>query len=251
MQGLWNKIGALIASCPGLRFGWVPSHGKKEHWEAPDGQDSHLWRSLNDAADREASAARDARWESEIGMRNGWAWEERRAEAALRRVFKGSEALREDYPEVHTQSRSQRTGSSSGSDSESGREEGRGIIEISESEEDILENSGESVSGEGERGTPSQPQKRNLSQPGALSARGEEGHNIHVEPSVDTSSRSHKKARTKGPAHCPSPGGGGPDASVPADRGRKRKIREAVDNSGGGGTSKAARIKENPRRKGA
>ena len=29
MPGLWRKIGELIQKCPGIHFGWVPSHAKK------------------------------------------------------------------------------------------------------------------------------------------------------------------------------------------------------------------------------
>ena len=53
--GLWNKVEGLILRCPGLRFAWVPSHGKKGEWEAPEGHDSREWRKLNDIADEEAS----------------------------------------------------------------------------------------------------------------------------------------------------------------------------------------------------
>ena len=61
--GIWAKIGDMIAKCPNIRFEWVPSHGKKlKEWSAPEGHDGDEWRRLNDAADKEASAALERRW---------------------------------------------------------------------------------------------------------------------------------------------------------------------------------------------
>ena len=50
--GIWWKIRDFMLKCPGIRFGWVPSHGKKqEEWEAPEGHNTVEWRALNDEAD--------------------------------------------------------------------------------------------------------------------------------------------------------------------------------------------------------
>ena len=87
--GIWWKIRDFILKCPGIRFGCVPSHDKKqEEWEALEGHNTMEWRALNDEA-KEASVARDERWLSVSGMRNSWVWAERRASASLERMYRG------------------------------------------------------------------------------------------------------------------------------------------------------------------
>ena len=49
-----------------VRVTWVPSHGKKEEWKAPDGSPytTALWRRLNDAADTQVGIASKAYFEA-------------------------------------------------------------------------------------------------------------------------------------------------------------------------------------------
>ncbi len=102
-QRIWRAIAANILRVRGIRFDWVPSHGKKvgplERWDAPEGHDSGYWRELNDAADKEAARLRDLRWGREKNWRDVRDRAGRRADAALKRVHRGSEHFREDYPE--------------------------------------------------------------------------------------------------------------------------------------------------------
>ena len=98
--GLWFKVQQLIDKTLGLRFGWVPSHGKKmESWKPPDGHCADEWRRLNDAADLAVGVTRDQRWIEEAAMRDSWNNARLRARAALGRLWKGAEAFRADYPE--------------------------------------------------------------------------------------------------------------------------------------------------------
>ena len=97
---IWAKVQTMIGEMPGLNFGWVPSHGKKQDtWEAPEGHETEEWRRLNEMADEAAGWARDGRWVREAERRNARALAKRRARAALERLWKGAEALRADYPE--------------------------------------------------------------------------------------------------------------------------------------------------------
>jgi hypothetical protein len=97
---IWAKVQTMIEEMPGLNFGWVPSHGKKQDtWEAPEGHETEEWRRLNEMADEAAGWARDGRWVREAERRNARALAKRRARAALERLWKGAEALRADYPE--------------------------------------------------------------------------------------------------------------------------------------------------------
>jgi len=97
--GLWFKVQQLIDKTLGLRFGWVPSHGKRmESWKPPDGHCADEWRRLNDAADLAVGVTRDQRWIEEAAMRDSWNNARLRARAALGRLWKGAEAFRADYP---------------------------------------------------------------------------------------------------------------------------------------------------------
>ena len=98
--GLWCKVQQLMDKTPGLRFGWVPSHGKKAgSWNPPEGHSAEEWRRLNEEADAAVGVTRDRRWLEEEPMRDSWGKAKLRARAALGRMWKGAEALRADYPE--------------------------------------------------------------------------------------------------------------------------------------------------------
>ena len=93
--GLWLRIGDILDTCPGLSIAWVPSHGKKRgEWTPPTGQSEQEWRDLNQAADDEASAARDAKWEGESRLREHWARAAARACPASRNAHTAKRSRR-------------------------------------------------------------------------------------------------------------------------------------------------------------
>ena len=101
--GLWFEVQQLIDRTLGLRFGWVPSHGKKmESWKPPDGHCADEWRRLNDAADLAVGVTRDLRWFEETAMRDSWNKARLRARAALGRLWKGAEVLELIIPRMTT-----------------------------------------------------------------------------------------------------------------------------------------------------
>ena len=101
LPDLWKDIERVARKGRFTDVVWVPSHGKKPEWTAPNRRDTKLYRALNKKADTKATEVQIITETQEIKIIDK-AWDEAgdRARITLNRIMKGTNDLRSRYPPI-------------------------------------------------------------------------------------------------------------------------------------------------------